>query len=205
MRAIAVCTPADIAFILDSSGSIGEANWVLIKNYLVSVVQGLDINGGRHKVAFVTYGNEAQTISNFAQSNSQAEVQGYINGMTWLDQNTNTTGALRHTRERLFQDPTSGDRSFAPNIAVVITDGATTVEVAGLRTEADLNKALMEVYAIGITDFITRSELETMASTGDYIKRLNSFADLTQTPNINTLNTALCQTGATGALRALIV
>ena len=37
-------TPLDIVFILDSSGSLGDANWLLVKQFAVSVVEKLSVS-----------------------------------------------------------------------------------------------------------------------------------------------------------------
>ena len=48
--------------------------------------------------------------------------------------NTNTTGALRETRTKIFT-PENGDRPLVPNILILITDGIPTREVCSLLVE----------------------------------------------------------------------
>ena len=52
---------ADIAFVVDSSGSINEhdrGNWERVKNFAKSVVGKLDVGRDRVRVAMVEFGNE---------------------------------------------------------------------------------------------------------------------------------------------------
>ena len=50
---------ADIAFILDSSGSIGQANWHKVLEFVTSVVDSLDVDGGTHRVGIAVFGTYA--------------------------------------------------------------------------------------------------------------------------------------------------
>ncbi len=43
-----------------------------------------------------------------------------IPGISWKDEATNTSGAMRTARQQMFL-PEKGDRPNAPNIAIVIT------------------------------------------------------------------------------------
>lgn len=54
-----VLEAADIAFILDSSGSIGQDNWHKVLEFVTSVVDDLDIDGGTHRIGIASFGSYA--------------------------------------------------------------------------------------------------------------------------------------------------
>ena len=57
---------------------------------------------------------------------TQYEILNAIDRMPFLDQTTNTPAAIRYMRTTMFTSQ-NGDRSFAPNSAIIITDGVPRV------------------------------------------------------------------------------
>ena len=45
----------DVTFILDSSGSVGSPNFDRMRNFVISVVQDLEIDAGLFRIALVTF------------------------------------------------------------------------------------------------------------------------------------------------------
>lgn len=50
---------ADLAFLIDSSGSIGSNNWHKMLNFIKAVVDKLDIGDSDFLTGAVSFGNEA--------------------------------------------------------------------------------------------------------------------------------------------------
>ena len=65
---------ADIAFVVDSSGSIGLNAWRDIKNFLARVVSNMYINKNGVRVALVTYASWMELKFNFHQFTTKHEV-----------------------------------------------------------------------------------------------------------------------------------
>ena len=76
-------------------------------------------------------GNEATLnfyLTNFTDVSS---IRNAVRNIRYLGGNTNTTGGLRLMRTEIF-NAANGDRSDVPNVAILITDGVPTREVAEL-------------------------------------------------------------------------
>ena len=58
---ISVCeNKADVVFVLDASGSIGEANFNTIKTFVAGLAQDLDVDSGRVRVSLITFSNDVE-------------------------------------------------------------------------------------------------------------------------------------------------
>ncbi len=86
----------------------------------------------------------------------------HVDRMRYLDQSTNTQGALRYARTTMFT-PQNGDRRDAPNSIVIITDGVPQIpqdlnEARRLAVqEAELARQQgINVFAIGVGPQITQ-------------------------------------------------
>ena len=51
---------ADITFILDNSGSVGDRNYEQVKQFVVTLVQDLNVDQSRSHVAVITYSDNAK-------------------------------------------------------------------------------------------------------------------------------------------------
>ena len=84
--------------------------------------------------------------------------------MGFIGGTTNTSGALREMRLHQFVEA-NGDRPDVPNVAIVITDGASTEDQNQTIPEAQLaHEAGIQIISVGITDKINVTELEQISS-----------------------------------------
>ena len=123
--------PADIIFVLDSSGSIGSGNFALMKSFLSQLVVRLDIDSGKTLVGVVTYSSYVETGFNLNAHTSVASVQSAIWALRYTGGGTNTAGALAHVRTSIMTSA-AGDRSDVSNVVVVLTDGHSNNRAATL-------------------------------------------------------------------------
>ena len=110
------CSPlADIAFIIDSSGSIGRTNWERMKRFLKAVVSRLDVSQSATHVAAIAYSTKPVVVMRFTGAQDTNEVNRLFDGMLWQRGFTYTDKALQLADTDLFQT-TNGMR---PNVAKV--------------------------------------------------------------------------------------
>jgi len=62
---------ADVVFVLDASGSLDEANFIHVKNFVSNVVSELDVDNGKIRVGVVTYSDYAEPRFNLIQYNTR--------------------------------------------------------------------------------------------------------------------------------------
>jgi len=101
-------------------------------------------------------GNEATLNFYFTNFTDLGSLQYAISKIEYIGGNTNTTGGLRLMRTACF-NPANGDRSYAPNVAILITDGIPTREVDLLENEVNTIKSLdIRIIGVGVTNKVRR-------------------------------------------------
>ncbi|XP_076438556.1 uncharacterized protein LOC143277563 [Babylonia areolata] len=152
----------DLAFLMDSSGSIMTSDYLLQLNFVAEVVKALPVGPDRVQVANVVFGTIAEVAFNFSTYSDKQDIIDDIKNTDKDNGGTNTPTALNLTRTVVF-DPANGARPGARKVAVLLTDGEsydfnlTVQEAEKLRSEGVI------VFAIGI-GYINLQELLAVAS-----------------------------------------
>lgn len=153
---------ADIVFIIDESGSIGVANFQLVRTFLHSIVSGLEIGLTRVRVGVVMYNNRPRAQVNLNTFTSKSELLDFIKILPYQGGGTFTGAALKFARENVFiKEKGSRKDKGVQQVAVVITDGKSQDNVT--NEAAFLRRAGVTVYSIGVRN-ANREELVEMAS-----------------------------------------
>ena len=105
----------DIAFVIDSSGSIGRSNWERMKRFIKSLVSKLDVSPSATHVAALAYSNNPEVVMRFNDVQGTDEVNRDIDGMRWQRGYTYTDRALLLADTDLFQT-SNGMRSNVPKV-----------------------------------------------------------------------------------------
>jgi len=143
----------DLGFVLDGSGSVGQDHWQKTIDYVTSFATTLNISQEKAQIGVVTFGNEASLQIQLNATHNVPELTTQLSNLHYLDQNTNTAAGIRVAREQLFTEA-RGDRSFAANIMIIITDGLPTWEVNNTYPEAmKANDADIKIFTIGVGDY----------------------------------------------------
>ena len=189
---------ADIVFVVDSSGSIRDAdpgtdanpnpNYTFMRQFMANIVDGFTIGPNDVQVGAVTFSNEGVNRFFLNTYNNQADLTAALLNLAYDGGNTNTSGGLRRMHEDQFS-AANGGRDNVDKIAIVITDGISTYDKELTIPEAETarNKGIT-IYAVGVTDAATtgagRQELSLMSSLPQ-VENENWFA----APDFDTLNT----------------
>ncbi len=193
-----VCDQEDIIFLVDSSGSIQRNNWQIILDFMKNIVRDFTIGPSNVRIGVATFGNDVQPIFQLNSYTSQYEILNAIDRIPFLDQTTNTAAAIRYMRTVMFTQR-NGDRPFAPNSVIIITDGVPRVpfDVNQARQvtlqEANLAKSQgINIFAIGIGPELTRDFLVQMANPpGDqYVFQVSQVRQLETI--LNQVSSAAC-------------
>ncbi len=164
---------ADLTFLLDSSGSIRKSNpnnvtdnWEIIKDFVIRTIDSLDVRMDHTRVSVVYFGNEAEVLVDldYLQNHTIASMKEKIRNLAYLDEKTNTSGALRLMRQAIFRSH-KGDRPDIRNVGIIITDGQSNVDQNRTVIEAEAVKQQgIRMFAIGLTSDINEDELRSIAS-----------------------------------------
>lgn len=123
------CTmkPTDLVFVLDESGSVGEANFQLLNQFVAKLVEGFDIGINNTQVAVITFASTVVTelyLNAFHDKIQLLESTKHNNyshpGITM------THKALRTVRNEVFT-VANGMRPNALPFVIVVTDGRSMI------------------------------------------------------------------------------
>ncbi|KAL0491672.1 hypothetical protein AKO1_010170, partial [Acrasis kona] len=125
----------DIYFVLDNSGSIGESNWKLVRNFAYNITQKLEISSDKVNVGFVDFGNNGYNI--LTLSSNKNTIQNMAKNMGYRGEGTATksglyaaiadiTGVHPANRSTVGTDGktlVAKGRYGVPKVLLLITDG----------------------------------------------------------------------------------
>ncbi|XP_024114131.1 collagen alpha-6(VI) chain isoform X2 [Oryzias melastigma] len=170
---------ADIVFIIDQSGSIGTANFQLVRMFVHSIVSGLDVGQNRVRVGVVLYNDKAEALVYLNTFKNKQNLLNFIKILPYSGGGTKTGAALNFTRESVFtKERGSRTNAGVQQVAVVITDGESQDSV--LEAAAFLRRSGVIVYSVGVEN-ANEVELIQMAThpPNEHVFIVNSFAELT--------------------------
>ena len=182
---------ADIVFVIDSSGSIRDANstdgsydnWELLLNFMVTMVNKLNIALNQVRIGVVQLSTEAESVFHMNQYTDKNSLNEAIRRIPYLGGHANTADGIRVMHDVEFT-PQNGDRSGIPNIAVVVVDGVSTRDKASTIPEAiRARNDGIKIYSVGITSGVNEAELRDISSP-PHVKDKNYF----MAPNFQNLD-----------------
>ncbi|KAK3591361.1 hypothetical protein CHS0354_040323 [Potamilus streckersoni] len=162
---------ADLVFLVDSSGSIGQTNFLKMESFLKQIVNNLDVGPNKVHVGLMQFSNYPSLEFPLDMYSSRQDVMAGIDKMQYMGGGTNTADAIKYMRSQLFSQ-NSGARSNVPRIAIVITDGRSANPTA-TQTEADNARVdNIGIVSIGVGPGVDVNELHNIA---DQPANQNSF------------------------------
>lgn len=149
-------------FLLDSSTSIGPQNFQKVKNFLHSVVLGLDISNDQVQVGLVQYSDNIHPAFQLKQSSLKSMVLEWIRNLSYSTGGTNTGSALEYIRANYLTEM-SGSRAKdgVPQIVILVTDGESNDEVQDAADQLKRDGVFVYVVGINVQDV---QELQKIAS-----------------------------------------
>lgn len=161
----------DIVIILDSSTSVGTANYEKMKGFCKDFIKNADLDSGNVRVGIISYSTAVEEEFYLNSYSTTADVMDAIDKIPYRYGSTNTADSLKVMRTKMFS-AAQGDRPDVPNICLILTDGVSNINSRRTIPEAELarNEGI-HIYAIGIGLQDTR-ELDGIATPP---KEENSF------------------------------
>lgn len=147
---------------MDSSTSIGPQNFQKVKNFLHSVVLGLDISSHQVQVGLVQYSDSIYPVFQLKQSSQKRVVLEWIRNLPYSTGGTNTGSALEFIRANYLTEM-SGSRAKdgVPQIVILVTDGESNDEVQDAADQLKRDGVIVYVVGINVQDV---QELQKIAS-----------------------------------------
>lgn len=151
-----------MVFLVDGSSSIGIANFQEVRQFLRSIVSGLDIGPDKVRVGLAQYSNEPHREFLLKDHMDKTSLLAQLDRFPYRTGGTETGKAINFTRTEFFtEEAGSRTNDRVPQILMVLTDGDSADDV---KVPAQmLRKKGIIIFAIGVGT-ANINELESIAN-----------------------------------------
>ena len=186
---------ADVVFVVDSSGSIRDNNpadgsydnWNKILEFVADIIDNLNIGTDGVHVGLVVYSQIARHEFTLNYSYDKNTLRTQVLNTAYMHSFTNTSGGIRLMHLEQFTSA-NGARSNVDQIAIVITDGESNLDMDRTISDAEAARAAgIEIISVGVTDAVNMAEVAGISSlpqTLDYnyylIEDFTTLSDVVQ-------------------------
>ncbi|KAM9071499.1 von Willebrand factor isoform 1-T6 [Megaptera novaeangliae] len=143
----------DVAFLLEGSDNVGEANFNRSTEFLEEVIRQMDVGRDSVHVTVLQYSYVVTVEHSFREGQSKEDVLQRLREIRYRGGNRTNTGlALQYLSEHSFS-ASQGDREQAPNLVYMVTGSPASDEIR--RMPGDI-----QVVPIGVGPRVDVQELE---------------------------------------------
>ncbi|XP_065813644.1 collagen alpha-6(VI) chain isoform X1 [Labrus bergylta] len=171
-------TVADIVFLVDGSSSIGISNFQEMRQFLRSVITGLDIGPDKVRVGLAQYSDEPYKEFLLKDHMDKDSLLAEVDTFQYRTGGTETGKAMTFLLKEYFtQEAGSRAKDRVPQIAVVITDGDSADDV--ILPAQELRQRNVIIFGIGVGQFNLK-ELGSIANlpSDRYLFTIDSYQAL---------------------------
>ena len=179
--------PVDLAFVFDSSDTIGVGALEDAKMLVKKMVKGLELGADESRVALVVFADKVEVKARFSKNLSVKQFQDMVQNIKSIGSRTRIDKALVETKQ-VFKE----GRDDVYKIAVVLTDGIQSKDrdtKSLLSTSEPLRRAGVRVIAVAIGTQASKGRLRLMTDSMDDVKEedeaLEYFQQLSDKLNQN--------------------
>ena len=178
----------DLAFVLDSSGSIASADFQQSLAFASSIIQSVNVGEYATRVALINFSRNVQVVTKLNSVYDKAALLSTVAGISQIGSSTATGEALQVCESTIFT-VANGMRAIGlgvPKIILVLTDGQSNGYVAPGLVAARLRAAGVSIISIGVGSYLNFAELAAIASPSrvyllsNFQAVVNSFDDILQ-------------------------
>ena len=116
----------DLAIVVDTSTSVSEEDFDIVKTFLDQLVSGLSVSNRMAHVSVIRYNHKSYLDWDFRSNNSQylPALKEAIRKLRYRGGGTRTDKAMEMAA-KVFKS-SGGSRSYVPHVLLVVTDGKTS-------------------------------------------------------------------------------
>ncbi|NXN77437.1 MATN4 protein, partial [Bombycilla garrulus] len=152
----------DLVFIIDSSRSVRHYDFEKVKEFILTILQFLDVSPDATRVGLIQYGSTVKQEFSLKTFRRKQDIERAVKRMMHLATGTMTGLALQYAVNIAFSE-TEGARPLrhnVPRIIMIVTDGRPQDPVAEIAAKAR-NSGIL-IFAIGVG----RVDMNTLKSIG---------------------------------------
>nr|XP_058898449.1 matrilin-2 isoform X4 [Kogia breviceps] len=148
---------ADVVFIIDSSRSVNTHDYAKVKEFIVDILQFLDIGPDVTRVGLLQYGSTVKNEFSLKTFKRKSEVEHAIKRMRHLSTGTMTGLAIQYALNIAFSEAEGARplRENVPRVIMIVTDGRPQDSVAEVAAKARDTGILIFAIGVGQVDFNT--------------------------------------------------
>lgn len=170
----------DIAFLVDSSGSLGSRNFARLLSSVNRMATYFNVSLLGSHASVIIYSESVELAVDFNDFLSLDEFKQKVSGLAFMRQRTRMDLALDMANTKVFTEK-GNMRNFVPKIAILFTDGKQTRS----RDQKDmpalakhLDQKGVAVYVIAIGRGVDRRELEKLLTNMNHYLAMKNFYDV---------------------------
>ncbi|KAK3737699.1 hypothetical protein QZH41_008038 [Actinostola sp. cb2023] len=177
-------TIVDVAFLIDSSGSIRRSQWPVMLSFVKKIIGSLEISPQGSHVAAVSYSTDPKvdfTFNSFTGDQlNQEEINNAIDSIRHMRGYTFIDKALKLVNQDVFTTA-GGMRNAVKKMLFVFTDGFQTKNKPYTpldQASKPIKDKGIDIWSVGIGRALNEQELKQMASNESNVITVGSFDDL---------------------------
>ncbi|NXP30749.1 COSA1 protein, partial [Leiothrix lutea] len=159
-------TPLELVFVIDSSESVGPANFNITKTFMKTFIDKVSADHATTRIGIINFSHRVELVSSLKQYKGKEDLKSAVDKMPYLGEGTHTASAIQEAT-RLFQ----AARPAVRKVAVVITDGQ-----ADARQKKQLETVVREAHAANIETFVIGIVQRTDPDYDDFLKEMQLIA-----------------------------
>ena len=110
---------ADLIFLLDTSGSVGRINFYKMQQFVLSVIDEMNVGRNDTRIGLATFSTNAHMSFNLEKHATKQEIRMAVLDTPYRYGDTNTADGLRMVRDMFRRS--RGNREDVRNLAVLVT------------------------------------------------------------------------------------
>lgn len=154
--------PADVFFVLDSSGSISTRNFRKELKFTEDVASMFDTKENQVQVGAISFSKTVSPQFGLGEYDGREDMLNKIEQISYEGLGTNTAEALNYLYEKGFAKEKA--RPDIPHIAIILTDGMSQDMKSTLEEARKVHDSGITVFVIGIGNQVDKAELAAMGS-----------------------------------------
>ena len=174
---------------MDSSGSIGSANFYTMQNFVVNVIENFEIRANSTRVGVIQYASSANIIIPLGSINNAEQLSTAIYSITYISGSTSTNLALDLVPIAFAN---ARNNQGIPHIVILLTDGNSDSPTLTAQAAVKVHDDNIEVYSIGIGFGVNEAELLAIASDPNYVYRVTDFSSDSFAEKLRPLQLTAC-------------
>lgn len=170
----------DVAFVVDTSGSISDENFVKQKDFIKVLASAFDPSIEDHQLGLISYSSDAQVEVSFRDKADAAQFESAVDRVPHTKGRTRLDKALALAATQMFST-SGGTRSGKRKIMVILTDGRQSQDPDTIPLQeavSPLRKLGVRVYTVAIGDEVDLNELYQVTEGKDDVFPVSDFANL---------------------------